>query len=108
MGFVHPERFSGHPHRTAGRTVMGDDTDIIDSRRAVGLGDVGAPDYLAATVISADGSTELVLARRDALGDVTARYQSGCPDAIHEQLGELPLEYIRRITISQRTQRKPK
>ncbi|ORV61483.1 hypothetical protein AWC03_09800 [Mycobacterium europaeum] len=83
--------------------TTGDDWDLI--AHSVSLGDVGLTDYLAATAVSADGSAYLLLARRDRLGDDTARYDADCSDIEHEQTGPLPLEYVRRITISRRRQR---
>lgn len=82
---------------------MIDDWEILD--RAVTLGDVGLTDYVAATAVSADGSTHLLLARRDRLGDETARYDAACSTVEHEQPGPLPLEYCRRLTICRRRQR---
>lgn len=60
--------------------MIDDDLNLIDPRRSAELGDVGAPDYTAATVVSADGSTHLVLARRDALGAGGGKYDSDCSD----------------------------
>jgi hypothetical protein len=75
---------------------------IIDPDRTACLCDLGRPDYLAATAVAADGSEHLVLARCDALGDETVRYDHTCAAAAHDQLGALPIEYVRRITISRR------
>jgi hypothetical protein len=58
----------------------------------------GAPGYLAATVVNADGETDLVLAEYDSLGDPDVRYDSTPPP--HEGVGPLPLEYARRVTAS--------
>jgi hypothetical protein len=83
---------------------VNDDSDweLIDGDRTVGLSDVGAPGYFAATVITGTGETHYVLAQYERLGDDTARYEFNCPAASHEQLGPLPLEYVRRLTISRR------
>lgn len=63
---------------------------LIDPQRTVWLGDVGQTGYFAATAVAADGSEHLVLAQRDAIGNTSARYDSGCVDVAHEQLGALP------------------
>lgn len=81
------------------------DWDLVDGVGTVGLADVGAPGYFAATVITAAGETHYVLAEYERLGDSTADYDGQCPDAIHEQLGPLPLEFVKRIAIASRTQR---
>ena len=80
-----------------------DDVHAIDEMRSVGLADVGSSDYLAATVVTASGETRFALARIDKLGDW---YDSACPNAPHEAGGPLPLEYVRRITKSQRLRRR--
>lgn len=80
-------------------------TDFVDVARSACLCDVGAPEHVAATVVSADGSTHLIFAKREGLGDESMLYQPDCPHVVHEQLGELPLEFVRRLTISQRTPR---
>ena len=83
------------------------DDDLIDGRRTVRLADVGCADYVAAAAIKPDGSEHLVLARLDQLGDDTASgYDADCPQATHEQLGPLPLEFVRRLTISRRRSRR--
>lgn len=51
-----------------------DNTDIIDNHHTACLCDVGQPDYIAATAVSADGQAHLVLARVDSLGDEQVRY----------------------------------
>lgn len=84
----------------------GDEVDAIHAARSVALTDVGSPDYLAVTLITAAGETRFALARRDKVGDLTARYDDSCPDAPHEVDGLLPLEYIQRITTSQRLRRR--
>ncbi len=82
-----------------------DNTDLVDSYRSVGLADVGAPEYLAATAVSADGASHLVLARLDGLNDPNVRCDATCSDTPHEQLGQLPLEFVKRITITRRNRR---
>ncbi|CAM3074281.1 hypothetical protein BST27_30825 [Mycobacterium intermedium] len=78
---------------------------LLDYDRSVCLCDVGQADYFAATAVTAGGDEHLVLARRAAIGDPTACYDSSCRDVAHEQLGALPLEYVRHITVSRRTHR---
>jgi hypothetical protein len=85
--------------------MTNDDASLIDDSRTRCLCDVGGDDYLAATAVAADGSEHLLLARCDALGDENVRYDPNCSDVAHEQLGALPIEYVRRITISRRTHR---
>lgn len=75
---------------------------IIDAARTTALFDVGAPEYDAATVIGGDGNAHLVLVCRSNIGDETALYDSRCLDVKHEQLGPLPLNVVKRITIAQR------
>lgn len=82
--------------------MIDDDTNLIDPRRSAWLRDVGSRDYIAATAINHDGTAHFVLARRDLLGDDDALYDSHCEHAQHEQLGQLPLEYVRRLAISSR------
>lgn len=83
--------------------TTGDDWDLI--AYAVNLDDVGAPDYMAAVAVDAEGAKHLVLAHRKSLGDSTARFDTECSSVEHEQPGALPLKYCRRLTISQRRQR---
>lgn len=83
----------------------GDETNLIDDDHSAHLCDVGQRDYLAATVVRADGSAHLVLAQRDAIGDLDVRYDPDTAQAPHEQTGPLPLKYVRRLTISARTHR---
>ncbi len=83
----------------------GDGFDRLDPRRLARLGDVGLPGYVAAVVVDCDGETNLMLARVDAINDPAATYNAGCPDAPHDQLGPLPIEYVRRLTISRRRRR---
>lgn len=74
---------------------MNDDANIIE--RAVCLCAVGAPDYLAARAVAADGSEHLVLVERSAIGDPTVRYDSTCRHVAHERLGRLPDAICERI-----------
>jgi hypothetical protein len=76
---------------------------LIDPDRTTCLCDAGNPDYLAATAVAADGSEHLLLAECDGIGDENVCYDPGCTDVDHEQLGALPIEYVRRLTISRRT-----
>jgi hypothetical protein len=84
---------------------MSHESHLIDHDRTACLCDVGQTDYLAATVVTADGSAHLILAQRDAIGDERVRFDATCSDVDHEQLGALPLETVRRITISGRMNR---
>jgi putative component of membrane protein insertase Oxa1/YidC/SpoIIIJ protein YidD len=85
--------------------MTNDNANLIDDSRTRCLCDVGRDDYIAATAVAADGSEHLVLARCDALGDNNVRYDPTCSEVVHEQLGELPIEIVRKITISRRTHR---
>lgn len=78
---------------------------LVDYHRSACLCDVGAPDYLLTVAIAADGTETFMLARHDAIGDPSITYRRDCPDAPHEQADRLPLEFVRRVTISQRTHR---
>lgn len=81
-----------------------DDAHLVDHSRTRCLCDVGAPGYWAVTAVAADGTEHLVIAELDSLGDDDVRYDPACPAATHEKLGELPLEYVRRVTaVSRRT-----
>jgi hypothetical protein len=85
-----------------------DGWDVIDNTRSWCLCTAGRTDhhYIAATVIATDGSEQLVLAHRHSLGSERMRYNADCPDATHDQLGALPLEFVKRIAISQRNRPK--
>lgn len=80
---------------------------LIDSARSADLRDVGGAGYIAATAVSPDGTTHLVLSRLDLLSDDSASYEPDCPDVAHEQPGPLPLDFVRRVAISQRAHRRP-
>lgn len=77
----------------------------VDNARSADLTDVGLANYLAATVIDEDGTEHAILAERESIGNPSVRYDPTCGHAPHEQLGALPLWFIRRITISRRTYR---
>jgi hypothetical protein len=89
---------------------MNETTHLIDDDRSGNfrgtrkvLCDVGQPDYLAAVIVTPEGTEHLLLAERQAIGDETVCFAATCPDIHHEQLGKLPLEYAGRITVSRRT-----
>jgi hypothetical protein len=84
---------------------VNENASIIDDSRTVCLCDVGRPGYLAATAVAADGTEHLILAECDALGDESVRYYPACAAVAHEQLGALPIEYVRRLTIASRRTR---
>jgi hypothetical protein len=84
---------------------VNENTSLIDDARTICLCDVGQPGYIAATAITAEGREHLVLAELDAIGDEHVLYDPTCTDVTHEQLGALPLEFVRRITVSQRVHR---
>lgn len=83
---------------------MSDDY-LIDNARSAHLCAAGLPGYVAATAIEADGAEHLVLVQAGSVGDKAVRYNPACPEVEHEQLGPLPLDVVRRITISRRTLR---
>lgn len=82
-----------------------DDACLIDPGRTAFLCDVGGRGFLAATAVRPDGTSHLVVACLDVLGDADTKYDSACAHVEHEQVGPLPLEYVRRLTISRRRQR---
>src|ERR1700741_3871112 len=77
-----------------------DDLALIDEHHTRCLCDVGAPGYLAATAVSADGTTNLVLACVEDLNDENVRCDPTCSVVAHEQLGALPIEFLLRIMAS--------
>jgi hypothetical protein len=80
---------------------MNDDrTVIIDNDRSTCLCDTGC-NYIAATVIAADGTEYLMLLRSSDIGR-SAVYDADCVTVGHEQVGQLPLEFVKRIAISGR------
>ena len=82
-----------------------DHNNLMDPDHTRCLCDVGAPDYLAATAVAADGSSHLLLARAEDIGVESATYDPTCSTVAHEQLGPLPLEVVRRITATRRQAR---
>jgi hypothetical protein len=78
---------------------------LIDPGRTAFLCEVGGRGFLAATAVRPDGTSHLVIACLGVLGDADTKYDSGCAHVEHEGIGPLPLEYIRRLTISRRRQR---
>ena len=54
--------------------MSGDDSNLIDDVCTRCLCDVGQLDYIAATAVGVDGQDRLILARVDAIGDETVRY----------------------------------
>ena len=85
---------------------MSDRMNLIDGTHSVCLCNVGAPDYYAALVIASDGTQHFALAKISAIGDEAVQYDASCATVAHEQLGALPLDVIRRITICHRNNRK--
>ncbi len=79
-------------------------SDFLDQPRSVDLTDVGLATHVAAVVIAEDGSERLVLAEREAIADPAVVFDPNA-SAVHDQLGALPLAYVRRITVSRRTHR---
>jgi hypothetical protein len=88
--------------------MTNDNTNFIDNDRTRCLCDVGQTDYLAATAVAADGSTHLLLAQVDAIGDGNVRYDPTCRDIPHEQLGTLPPEFVRSVRRTHRCGRPTK
>jgi hypothetical protein len=70
---------------------------LIDPARSSDLDDVGSDGYRAALTVSWDGTVNLILARREFVGRPQHRYDATCPDAPHEQVGVLPIEFTRRL-----------
>ena len=79
-----------------------DGRNLVDDSRTARLCDVGQPEYIAATVVTGDGTNHLVLARSDALGDPNVPYHPDCLDAPHEQLGPLPARYTQHLVATRR------
>jgi hypothetical protein len=82
-----------------------ENTHLIDSQRSVSLHDVGLSAYRAVVSVDPDGREHFVLAQRAAINDQTVLCDLTCADVEHEKVGELPLEFVRRIAISSRTNR---
>lgn len=68
---------------------------LIDDHRSACLGDVGAPDYLAAVCVTADGEDALWLVNRAELDSDRPAY--GNPAQPHEKVGRLPGHVRERI-----------
>jgi hypothetical protein len=77
----------------------------IDNARSACLCGEGGGPYVAAVLVAADGRQDLVLVHEELIGDDAHSYNHTTPEAAHEQAGPLPLEFVRRITISRRTHR---
>lgn len=73
----------------------------IDGARSASLHDVGGTNLLAATVVGAN-YTCLAIVDAEHLGDGTPMADPHCRSVEHEQLGPLPIEYVRRIAIARR------
>ena len=73
---------------------------LIDPCRTTCLCDAGLPDYLAVTAVNSDGSTVILLAERDSIGDPEVRFDSACPAAPHEQVGPLPPRWQARVALT--------
>jgi hypothetical protein len=78
---------------------------LVDSLRSAPLHDVGMPGYRAATGLDSDGDEYLSLVEIARLGRDGARFDIACADVAHEQVGPLPLEYVRRVTVAARVNR---
>ena len=82
-----------------------DHIDWVDPSRSACLCDVGQPAYWAVSAIGPGGEQRLILARRDAIGDTRHTYDPTCSTVSHEQLGELPIEFVRRLAVASRALR---
>ena len=80
---------------------MNTEGEVIDYDRTTCLCDVGAPEYLAATLVTRDGQTRLVLVHKDLIGDAQPGYDPDCRGASHEQPGRLPRYWANRIAALQ-------
>ena len=69
---------------------------IVDSARSVDLDDVGLPGTKLAVCVTSDGEEHFALIDVGLLGS-DAGYDPGARTAPHEQLGDLPAEFVRRI-----------
>jgi hypothetical protein len=65
------------------------DSDLLDEDRSVSLEDVGAPDWIAATVVAPDEAEHLILAFGPDIGVGGALYDPLAREAPHEQVGRL-------------------
>jgi hypothetical protein len=84
---------------------VSDTRTYIDNLQSSCLCDAGLPSYIAAVLVAADGRQDLVLVHEELLGDERHTYNYTVPEAAHERVGPLPLEFVRKITISRRTHR---
>lgn len=82
-----------------------DDAHRVDHSRTTCLCDVGLPGYWAVTAVDCRGDEHFALAECVSLGRGGARYDAACSDVAHEQVGPLPLEYVRRVTVAARVNR---
>jgi hypothetical protein len=82
-----------------------DNLSYIDERASACLCDVGMPGYVAAVLVAGDGRQDLVLVDEELIGDAQHAYNHTTPEAVYDQLGPLPLEFVRRITVSSRAHR---
>jgi hypothetical protein len=73
---------------------------LIDPARTACLCDVGDHDYAATVAVDHDGNETYWLIHKELLGEDGVDHGNEQPP--HEQLGPLPLDYVRRITISRR------
>jgi hypothetical protein len=80
--------------------VSDDRTSLLDDDHTRCLCDVGGDGYIAATAVAADGSTHLLLARVDAIGNSDVTYDPGCTDVAYEQLGALPPRWAARVALA--------
>ncbi len=78
----------------------------IDGARTASLHDVGGTNLLAATLVGADYVC-LAIVDTEQLGGDGAMFDPRCRSVEHEQIGPLPVEYVRRLTVSQRRNRPP-
>jgi hypothetical protein len=76
---------------------MSDNDHLLDETRSACLCDVGAPEFIAATAVAADGAEHLVLVLRDAIGDADVVYDANCPAVEHESTGKLPGGWRERV-----------
>jgi hypothetical protein len=72
----------------------------IDGARSCSLHDVGGTNLLAATLVGWD-FTALAIVDTDRLSD-GAPLDPQCRSVEHEQLGQLPIAFVKRITVSRR------
>lgn len=79
---------------------------LVDSLRSVELhGNEETRGYMAAVGVDSSGHEYLALARVDLLGRRGHPVDLSCADVAHEQLGPLPLEFVRSIVVASRTHR---